>query len=276
MQLDLLGPSTSWLEVGPAKGTALPESALASATTEATSGGNSSASSSRAKPRTSSRKTSAALFPSTVAETLESSSVRWPVQGSMLAGRLSARVTSGRPTSGSDSGFLLGSGNWATPRAEDYKSSGMWVGRNVADTLTAQPRESFPWPTPTLDDVNNATRDSGAYQSLTRAAVQDWPTPAATLMNDAETPEQFAARAARWKVEKGYNNSVPLCVSVKTEPGQTLERPRLNAAWVSQVMGWPDGWVTGLPQEVFGRLAEERRNTRGKRPASSRKGKKAT
>lgn len=162
--------------------------------------------------------------------------------------------------------------------------------------------QAQPWPTPTLDDVNNATMDSGSYQSLTRAAVQDWPTPAATLMNDAETPEQFAARAARWKEEKGYNNSVPLCVAVKelwstpchgdgtkagpfqqqntitkqVVPAIRGERPRLNAAWVSQVMGWPDGWVTGLPPTVFGRLAEERRKTRGKRPASSRKGKKAT
>jgi hypothetical protein len=35
------------------------------------------------------------------------------------------------------------------------------------------------WPTPIADDANNVTRDSGAFQSLTRT-VRKWPTPLAT------------------------------------------------------------------------------------------------
>lgn len=110
------------------------------------------------------------------------------------------------------------------------------------------------WPTPTLDDVNNATRDSGSFQSLTRAAVnQPWPTPDAS-------PEKYRLQGNPQQ-SKSLNG---------------IHMGRLNAAWVAQIMGWPDGWITGLPPEVFGRLEEEKRSTRGKRRASSKSAPKAT
>lgn len=358
MQLDLWATWTSSPAAGRARETVSQESAAASRMTEATSGGSSSESSRSRAPRTSSRKTSGALFPSTLDAISELSSVPWMTRGTMLGGSLLPLPPAAPRTSVSDSGFSLGAERWATQRAEDSQSSGERKGRGVADTMTSQARAAT-WPTPTLDDVNNATRDSGSFQSLTRAAVnQPWPTPASTMMNDAESPEEFSARARRWKEEKGYHNSVPLCVAVKewstptvndsknsTSPPSQKERdslsqnvmwqtpvshdckvstgpqaemnrdsivrdvmwatpcavvakespfqqqetitkqavpairgdrPRLNAAWVEQIMGWPTGWVTGLPAEVFGRLEEERRNTRGKRRASSKSAPKAT
>lgn len=87
------------------------------------------------------------------------------------------------------------------------------------------------WPTPrsagleeTLEsfnlrnDVIAKNRAKGPSGMPLNVAVQKhWPTPAAALLNDAESPETFMARAAYWAKEKGYFNSTPLTIAVKME-----------------------------------------------------------
>lgn len=129
------------------------------------------------------------------------------------------------------------------------------------------------WSTPRAADANGCGppgSKSWTHKMERRqldAEVQTWPTPAAILINDAESPESFHARAARWKEEKGYNNTVPLVIAVK---GTEAPTARLNPEFVEHLMGWPTGW-TGLPPEVFGRLAAESRKKSGKARASRKK-----
>ena len=87
-----------------------------------------------------------------------------------------------------------GEKQWPTPRAMDgdHGSPGQVNGRGVADTLAA-------------------------LAALAPKEHQNWPTPAAALLNDAESPETFMARAAHWAREKGYFNSTPLTIAVKME-----------------------------------------------------------
>lgn len=205
MQLDLWATWTSSPAAGPAKVTPSQESAEASRMTEATSGGSSSESSRSRAPRTSSRKTSGALFPSTLDAISELSSVLWMTRGMMLGGSLLPLPPAAPRTSASDSGFSLGAERWATPRANDCK-------------------------------VSTGPQSEMNRDSIVRDVM--------SLFHQQATITKPVVQAIR------------------------QNRPRINAAWVEQVMGWPSGWVTGLPPEVFGRLEEDRRNTRGKRRAS--------
>ncbi len=51
------------------------------------------------------------------------------------------------------------------------------------------------WPTPTADDANNGTRDSGTFQSLTRTArLAGWGTP--TASEPGGTGEQYVSRSS--------------------------------------------------------------------------------
>jgi hypothetical protein len=43
--------------------------------------------------------------------------------------------------------------------------------------------------------------------------AKEWPTPAATVINDRESPESFNARAAKWAHK--YHNSKPLTIVCK-------------------------------------------------------------
>jgi len=54
------------------------------------------------------------------------------------------------------------------------------------------------WPTPNCDDPNNATRDSGQFQSLTRAAqMASWGTPRVTTNGGNGNPDRSADGRAR-------------------------------------------------------------------------------
>ena len=69
--------------------------------------------------------------------------------------------------------------NWPTPRAEERDQENS---RDDYIALSLAVKQEKNWPTPTDDDANNATRDSGVYKSLTHD-VQQWPTPAAGSPN---------------------------------------------------------------------------------------------
>ena len=115
-------------------------------------------------------------------------------------------------------------------------------------------------PTPTVDDAGNVTRDSGAFQSLTRTAVSLLPTPSAEhrdrstatatakldgsrdfrdLGSVAELNRwgDYAPAIARWEHVIGRPAPEP------TETG-AKGNPRLSPKFVEWLMGLPAGHVT--------------------------------
>jgi hypothetical protein len=84
------------------------------------------------------------------------------------------------------------------------------------------------WPTPTVDDSNNVTRQSGQFQSLTRS-VQQWPTPKAEDWKNRGAPDSPCVQR---RIAMG--KQVDLCHSVGGS---------LNPTWVEWLMGWPLGWT---------------------------------
>lgn len=99
------------------------------------------------------------------------------------------------------------------------------------------------WASANLDDCNNVTRNSGSFQSLTRAAllasttISGWPTPDASQMNDGESLESFQARQAvlREKKINGNGAGMPLGIA-------------------AQLAGWP----TPQAHDVSGRLENQK------------------
>ena len=69
---------------------------------------------------------------------------------------------------------------WPTPATMDYiERTGMRPSREATGRTTGYlSEEIIKWPTPTGDDANNVTRDSGGFQSLTRS-IKSFPTPMA-------------------------------------------------------------------------------------------------
>jgi hypothetical protein len=121
-----------------------------------------------------------------------------------------------------------GQRQWATPAARDWKDTGTLKspirrdGKHRVDTLGRQVGP-VSWPTPTVDDANNVTRKSGAYQSLTREA-KTWPTPKA----------QNACGAG-----------------IHGEGGMDLQTTiggSLNPQFVAWLMGYPLDWCD-MPEE---------------------------
>jgi hypothetical protein len=94
------------------------------------------------------------------------------------------------------------------------------------------------WPTPTVDDSSNATRESGSFQSLTRA-VRMWPTPRQADHKGATSLSECTAR----RVANGQANLPEAVVESSENGGQ------LNPTWVEWLMGWPLFW-TSLDTEV--------------------------
>lgn len=115
-----------------------------------------------------------------------------------------------------------------------------------------------------------------------------WPTPSASVFNDAEDPAAWLARAELLKEKHANGNGagMPLAVAAKLSTWPTpsasdhkgsyapeqrrgqltdavQDHGALNPAWVEQLMGFPAGWTgtDGPPVAV-------KRNTSGSRRAS--------
>jgi len=78
------------------------------------------------------------------------------------------------------------------------------------------------WLTPTVDDSSNVTRQSGAFQSLTRSVREMLPTPT---------------------VQDASNNGGPSQMERNTPPLNAVAGGALNPTWVEWLMGWPLGWT---------------------------------
>lgn len=145
---------------------------------------------------------------------------------------------------------------WPTPKATD----GDHGGPNQRDSAGKAGLSSMAlWPTPDTTNAfggRNLRKDGTPYDTRSRfgmnlvdAATTLWPTPAARDWKDGRASQETLDRNAR-----------PLNEVVVAQSPQG----KLNPDWVSQVMGFPDGWLDVAP------LAQGKRNTNGKRPAPSR------
>jgi hypothetical protein len=91
----------------------------------------------------------------------------------------------------------------AIPGASDLNFQVSGDGRTKPNKLGWAIGEMLP--TPTTDDAGNLTRDSGAFQSLTRS-IQMLPTPAVNDMGRGKTVEDWDAWTDKMKAAHGNGN----------------------------------------------------------------------
>ena len=140
-----------------------------------------------------------------------------------------AHTASGHRTGGSDCT------GWATPATRDDHAQGL--GHNPetrSDSLGTTAARLSAWPTPNCDDANNATRDSGQFQSLTRIAC--WPTPR------AEDSEQTGAhRGIPDTINDAIRGAMPSGSDAPT--GKRGERLTLAPEFALWLLGYPIAWA---------------------------------
>ena len=175
----------------------------------------------------------------------------------MLAGAVALWPTA---TSSIDSGFAAYStesgrhpgttltdaanGLWATPNAGDYKTG--------ASDLPSRKQKALP------RDVARAGRLAPDSPS-TSGKPADWPTP--------DVGAVTGGRSARGKSKPGRQSTE---AAAKTE-GQ---RGSLNPAWVSQLMGFPLGWLAASPPDTVARRLKASA-IRSSRPVPSSSGRQS-
>ena len=113
-----------------------------------------------------------------------------------------------------------------TPRASDGPKGGpgMKNSRGVPDALPGVVTQLLPTPT-VQDGANNGGPAQLRRNTVPLNAVQDF--------------GPYAAAVARWEQILGRPAPSP------TEPGQD-DRARLSPAFTEWMMGWPEGWITGV------------------------------
>jgi len=202
----------------------------------------------------------------------------WPTPAQGM-GQQSEYYLRGNPT-------LIGAAraDWPTPRAENSEQTGAHGA--TPDTLTSAARQ---WPTPHGMATDGAPRMQGPTgNELGRAVTrQEWPTPNAALADGGHGVRDCTATG---KKPDGSKASVDLSDMVKREswptatardvkgatgaPSQEAQRAKgharsiladkvgkgsLNPLWVSQLMGYPDGWVCGCAASLVGPMLKRRR-----------------
>jgi len=254
----------------PARISVAPERALAWTESVAGCGSNTCESFASYDPESSSLRTSQRCL----LEGWTSYSEALPKAGMMQSGQLYELPTLALRTS------EKGCSSWPTASATDDKTTSKPGQRRgqLADALWATPRhEGF-----------DAGAHGGRPDSL-HAQVKMWPTPDAGAFNDGQTIEAYQARKAR-EIAKGYNGNgggTPLAMAVKLWPtprnntcptdrvkillswerqkrhrqhARALAAGKLNADWVCQLMGFPDGWLdVGPPDPTSRRPTGKRR-----------------
>ena len=141
-----------------------------------------------------------------------------------------------------------------TPSTMDHiERKGMRPSRAATNRTTGYLSEEVTkWPTPTGDDANNATRTSGAFQSLTRKVVttdDTWPTP--TTSQDYKPVRPLAPSEAN-----GTHGTMLVGAVGDKHPDHI--GGQLSATWVCWLMGIPLGWdsLDPLPEGAYTEWAE--------------------
>jgi hypothetical protein len=167
------------------------------------------------------------------------------------------------------------SGTWPTPNAQDGER-----GPESAATKAARGaggvnlREAAGWPTPRAEDAEQTGGHGEAMDTLTsharfvdtasttsRSASTDAPTAKGTGWN---TPS--AQDAKNLTLPPSQTNRDSVVGQLLRESPSTAGKPHgssgsLNAAWVQQLMGYPDGWLD-LPTSTLSTLSATRRSRR--------------
>jgi len=134
---------------------------------------------------------------------------------------------------------------WPTPTRFDFNTA--VKGRTLidSDTYKSNLKEAVQrWPTPTADDANNVSRDSGAFDSLTRS-VNKWPSPVASGKLNGGTTRDFE------KLHEMKENG-----EISEEERRSMSAGnggQLNPSWVELLMGWPKNWTSlePMPKDIF-------------------------
>jgi hypothetical protein len=144
-------------------------------------------------------------------------------------------------------------------------------GTKVSVTLNAAVANN--WPTPTVADRKGASRGKNAQGSLPLAeAVREtavsqeatgsgsaWPTPSASMFNDAEDPAAWLARAETLKAKHSNGNGagMPLAVAAKLATSASLEAHHWSTPQAHDAKGSPGatartrgGYQRSLPAEA--------------------------
>ena len=180
----------------------------------------------------------------------------------MRSGSLSALGTSEPPID--EIGCSSSGGDaWATPtasspneqepvetwlkRREEIKAQGK-NGNGMGMPLTVQVR--LDWPTIAASDAKKSSKMYGNGQmKLAGAVLRDWTTATARDHKNVKASKKTLERNARPPNEFVH--------ATETTPS---DKRVLNAAWVEALMGFPEGWLSGV-----GLPAREKRSSSGSR-----------
>jgi len=147
--------------------------------------------------------------------------------------RASGHRTSGSVSTGAQYG-------WTTPQAHDATgrspSQKVIHGTKHGCACLVLDAQTAGWPTPTTDDANNVTRDSGEFKSLARTS--GWATPCTPRDNDSDYS------AFRWNPNKKQDDPNTQLLG-RTTPLSSVpmeKRGALNPEFVRWLMGYPAAW----------------------------------
>jgi hypothetical protein len=201
----------------------------------------------------------------------------WPRAGTMRNGCAFERPTWERRIAASGGSASHGGSAWTTPDAG--AQHGGSTHRSIAKEVLSWPepplrRKSHSenwrkaplvpcWTTPTLDDVNNITRRSGAQKSLARDAYQ-WQTPARAFPTPSARDAKGENHSRHLAVARGrkHMDQLPNFIAHSdSSPQRLIDSPngqtsssdspalprRLNPAFVSWLMGFPWWWTNPAP-----------------------------
>ena len=190
-------------------------------------------------------------------EDLGESSVIWPRSGMTANGQCWELPTLGHRTSGTDSGWWLGTPTAAmSVRSEDFKRPGM----TPSEFVEAYPERGM-WPTPTVCGNYNRKGASASSGDGLATAVAKWPTPQASDNRPRGTQKTTARRMAigkqvgleamvKWTTPTAHNSKEGGFPSEHQRNTPTLAAQAggsLNPTWVEWLMGWPLGWTDLKP-----------------------------
>jgi len=180
-----------------------------------------------------------------------------------------ARRKDSGPTQGNRKSPNLGTQAhaWPTPKAADGRSKG--TGGSPDHGLDAMARAGLldqesrsthgkrpDWPTPTAHDGRRPGADLHSTQggNLSRDVAREWATPTAhdSTPGDASRVGRFGTKhggrnlndeavATEWPTPRANRHGAP------DSHGKSPIRGALSPAWVTQLMGYPDGWLDTPP-----------------------------